>query len=84
MKNYKTVFQDLNDRCSFECNHDVHDEERISINISIESNETTDKDSFICLDIESAIKLTKVLRAEINEAKKLQEAYSAHILKRSV
>jgi hypothetical protein len=84
MKNYKTVFQDLNDNCSFECDHDVYDSKIVSINISIESSETNDKDSFICLDIESAIKLTKVLRAEINEAKKLQETYNSHILKRCV
>jgi len=81
MKNYKVVFKDLNDRCSFECTHDVYDNEKVSINIDIESNEKEDYSCYICLDIESAIKLTKVLKAEINEAKKMQGGYDNHNLK---
>ena len=81
MKNYKTVFKDLSDRFYFECSHDVYDDKSISININIESTCGKGIDSFICLDIDSAIKLTKVLRAEINEAKNLQSDYSQHRFK---
>lgn len=73
MKNYKTVFRDIKSRYEFECFHDIYNEKTMSINIDITDN-INDMDSvFMLLDIDTAIKLTKVLRAEINEAKRLNE-----------
>ena len=73
MKNYKTVFSDLWSFYSFECSNDIFDEDEVSINISIKSNKENLKDSFIQLDIDTAVKLTKVLKAEIYQAKNKQE-----------
>jgi hypothetical protein len=71
MSNYKTVFTDLDFKFEFECYHDIRDDETSSVNISITDNDISDKDVFLSLDIPTAIKLGKVLRAEINKAKDL-------------
>ena len=73
MKNYKTVFTDLKCHYEFECFYDVYDNDTLSINIDVTDNINDLNNVFMSLDIETAIKLTKVLRAEINEAKKLKE-----------
>ena len=72
MANYTILFNDLKGDYSLSCKHDVYDNENASINIEISGKE----DSFIMLDISTAIKFAKTLRTEINKAKELESEIS--------